>query len=414
MLAARASSWLASVEANLGRRDEAIERLERAYAVIADDEPDADLALLLNRLGQSYWFRGDLERAAERNERGFELAEALQLPEALVRGWNTRAMIVSARRPQEAQGLFQLAFDTAIANELYTLASSILGQLSDGAFRRDQYADSIRHLDEMVAIARRIGHRLYEWFALSETSYALTMLGRWDEALARLAEIPPEKLGTSVQLLSPLTGPLDIYLHRGDLDSARRLLSRYGNILEEASDVQAVGCYQAASASVRLAEGDARAALTSAEQAFDSRASLGTSAQDVKHGFMQAVDAAFALGDRAKTEELLAIVEEQPAGLRAPILDATAHRFRARLAGDDPGADRHFTAAAAQLRALELPFHLAVVQLEYGEWLTARGRPDDAQPLLVDSRETFERLRAVPWLERVDAVAPGTTAEVPV
>ena len=59
-------------------------------------------------------------------------------------------MIVSARHPQEAQGLFQLAFDTAMANELWTLASSILGQLFDGASRRDQYADSIRHLDEMV------------------------------------------------------------------------------------------------------------------------------------------------------------------------------------------------------------------------------------------------------------------------
>jgi hypothetical protein len=81
------------------------------------------------------------------------------------------------------------------------------------------------------------------------------------------------------------------------------------------------------------------------------------------------------------------------------------------LAGDDPGADRHFTAAATQLRALELPFHLAVVQLEHGEWLTARGQPGDAQALLADARDTFERLQAQPWLDRVDAVGSGTTAE---
>ena len=409
--AARASGWLASVDANLGNRDAAIERMERAYAVIADDEPDADLALLLTRLGQSYWFRGDLERASELIERSLDLGEALALPEVLARGWNTRGMIVAPRRPEEARGLFQLAFDTAMANEAYSLASSISGQLSDLAFRRDRYAESIGYLEEMAAISRRIGHRVYEWFSLSEMSHALTMLGRWDEALARFGEIPEEQLGASVQLLSPLTGVLDIYLHRGELDEGRRLLARYASI-EQASDVQAYGCYQAACAAVRLAEGDARSALASGQLAFDTRVSQGITAQDPKHGWMQLVEAALRLGDRAKAEELLAVVEEQPAGLRSPLLVAIGHRTRARLAGDDPGADRHFTAAATQLRALELPFHLAVVQLEHGEWLTARGQPDGAQPLLAEARDTFDRLQARPWLERLNAVAPGTTAEV--
>src|SRR5262249_48005619 len=97
------------------------------------------------------------------------------------------------------------------------------------------------------------------------------------------------------------------------------------------------------------------------------------------------------------------IVEELPPGLRPPFLDATAHRFRARLAGEDPATDREFAAAAAQLRELELPFHLAVVQLEHGESLTAQGRRDDAEPLLAEARETFERLQAPPWLDRLDA-----------
>jgi len=60
-----------------------------------------------------------------------------------------------------------------------------------------------------------------------------------------------------------------------------------------------------------------------------------------------------------------------------------------------------------------MPFYLAVVQLEHGEWLTARGRPDDAQALLAEARDTLEGLGAQPWLERLDAVVPGATAEVP-
>jgi hypothetical protein len=94
------------------------------------------------------------------------------------------------------------------------------------------------------------------------------------------------------------------------------------------------------------------------------------------------------------------------------LLAALARRFRARLAGDDPSAGDGFAAATAQLRALELPFHVAVVQLEHGEWLTAQGRAGEAAELLAEARETFERLRAVPWLERVDAALAEAPAEV--
>ncbi len=62
--AARVSCRLAEVESNSGRLDQALERLERAFAVISGDEPDADLALLAARLAHGYAFAGDLERAS--------------------------------------------------------------------------------------------------------------------------------------------------------------------------------------------------------------------------------------------------------------------------------------------------------------------------------------------------------------
>src|SRR5262249_13160009 len=117
--AVRASVWLAQSEALRGRRAEATERLTRAYAVIAGDEPDDVVALLLARLGQSYWFLGDRERAAEYNEKALDIAEALRLPEVLSLGWLTRAGLLASHRPQEARGLYQLALDTAMANEIY-------------------------------------------------------------------------------------------------------------------------------------------------------------------------------------------------------------------------------------------------------------------------------------------------------
>ena len=408
--AARASSWLAYAEQQMGEVDQAIERMEKTYAVIAEDEPDADLALLLTRLGYAHFLAGNMDRAAECIEHGLDLAEALQLAEPLVRGWMVRAILVSPRRPQEARALFQLALDMALSHELYQRASVACGNLSDLAFRNDRYAESLAHLEQARELAQRTGFRAEEWFDLSEMTYALTMLGRWDEALARFAEIPDDQIGTTTELASLLTGVLQIHVHRGQLDEARQLLMRYEE-LGGSGGLQVQGAYQAAFAAVRLAEHNVQGALKAAEQAFATREAHGIANQNARQGFLHALEAAVALGDEAKANELLEIVEALPQGLRPPFLEATAHRFRGLLARDDPGADRHFTAAAAQLRALELPFYLAVVQLEHGEWLTARGRPDDAHPLLTEARDTFEYLQAVPWLERLDSAAPGAVAE---
>jgi tetratricopeptide (TPR) repeat protein len=402
---------LGVVDASLGQVDQAIQRMEDAYSLIGEDEPDADLVGLILRLGNTHYFAGNPERAAELTDRGLDFAEALQLPEQLSRGWSTKATLVAPLRPEEARGLFQLALDTALTHELYSQAASVCGNLSDLHLRRDRYGESLDNLEQALRIAHRIGSRPAEWFALSEMTYALTMLGRWEEALARFTEIPDEQIGREASLLSPVNGVLEVYLERGQLDEARRLLGRYEE-LARSGDAQAQSCYQPALAAVRLAEGDPRAALVAAEQAFATGEHLGMTIQSAKLGFLHGLQAARALDDEAKMNELLQIVEALPPGLSSPFYAASAQRFRAHLSANDPGADRHFTTAAAQLRSLELPFHLAVVQFEYGEWLTARGRPDDAQPLLAEARETFEWLGATPWLERIDAAAPGSAAQV--
>jgi class 3 adenylate cyclase/tetratricopeptide (TPR) repeat protein len=408
--AARISALLGLVDQSMGRNEQAIERMEQAYATIADDEPDADLAFLLTRLGSAHYFVGNPERADEWTERGLDLAEALQLPEVLVRGWMTKAIIASARRPQEARSLFLLALDTALAHELSERANGAYMNLSDLGFQRDRYADSLTHLEKALELARRIGHRGNEWYALAEMTYALTMLGRWEEALARFAEIPDEQVGSS-DCLSVLTGVLELHLQRGQLDDARRLLARYEE-LGRSDDVQLQSGYQGADAAVRLAEANPRDALSAGEAAFATRAVLGVAAQGVKQGLLHALEAALALDRRDKADELLTVAEQLPPGLRPPFLTATAHRFRARLAGDDPAADRAFAAAGSILRELELPFHFALVQLEHGEWLAAQGRVDDAQPLLAEARDTFERLQATPWVERLEAVSARLGSEI--
>ena len=403
--AARCSAWIAFTDQIGGRMAEAIERMEHAHEVIRADEPDADLAFLLVRLGQANWFAGNPTEAAAWTERALDLAEALALPEVLIRGWMTKANISAARRPEEARGLLQLALQRALDNGLYGHATIAAGNLSDLCFQRDLYPESLSHLEQGLALARRRGDRRNEWFVHAETSYALFMLGRWDESLAVLAELPDEQIGANAQLGSLTTGPLEILLHRGRLDEARDLLVRHEEI-GRSGDVQAQGSYAAGAAAVRFSERNLAEALASGERAFGLRTSVGIAAQDVKQGFRYAVDAALALGRRERVEELIAVVDEVPAGLRPPYLVALCMRARAHLAGDDPASDALFSTAESEFRGHGLPFHLAVCLLEHAEWLAEREHDDDAAPLLAEAHETFGRLGATPWLQRAGALQP--------
>jgi class 3 adenylate cyclase/tetratricopeptide (TPR) repeat protein len=406
--AGRATAWLAYAEQLRGDAHGAVERMERAYEVIGEDEPDADLALLLTRLGAAHFFAGNLELAMERTEQGLEIAEALRLPEMLVRGWSTKATITAPRKPQEARALLQLALDTASAYELPAQATMQLSNLSDLGFQGDRYAESLGYLSEALEGARRTGSRRSEWFALAEMSYALTMLGRWDEALARLGDLPDEIVGRN-DVSSVLSGVLEVHLQRGEVAAARELLARFEE-LEGSSDVQSRVGYDTAHAAVLFAEGHSDEALVAAERSVAARDAPGIAAQDVKQAIRHALEASLALGRKDRAEELVALVDHLPVGLRPPFLDATAHRFRARLAGDSPAAEADFVAAAGGLGRLELPFHLAVVLLEHGEWLAGHGRNEDAAPLLAEARDIFEHLRAQPWFERTDAVLADTPA----
>ncbi len=399
--AARTASWIGLLDTREGRIEDAIARLEQVYARIADDEPDADVALVIMRLGQGYIFTGQLERGLELVERGLDIAEALQLTEMLVRGWTAKAISMIARRPAEAMGLYRLGLETALEHDLPLLAANTAANVSDLCFHRDRYSDSLEYLEQALALFRRGGSRVQEWFVLAEQSYALTMLGRWDEALARASELPGAELLDS-QMSSLVTGTLEIHLRRGDLDRAREVLQRF-EAYSGSSDLQATGGYHGGLAAVRSAEGRHREALAAAERSLSAREVMGLGSQDVKQGLRHGLEAALALGDAETAERLLAIVEEASPGLRPPFLVALAQRFRARLEGERPAADRHFSAALAQFRALALPFDAAVVALEYAEWLERIGREGEAAPLRESARETFEHLRATPWLERAAA-----------
>ena len=242
-------------------------------------------------------------------------------------------------------------------------------------------------------------------------TFAFAMLGRWDEALARLEEIPDDQLGSTQMSVCCRAWSISTS-HRGELDAARQLLARYEEV-GRTIDVQSQNAYLASTAAIRLAEGNPREALVAAERAFEHRATLGFASQDVKRAFRLALEAALALGERGQGGGA-ARARREPAA-RAPTA-APRRRSAGASARVSPAtiraAETDYTAAVEGMRELDLSFHLAVVALEYGEWLAAQGRTDEAEPLVAEAREIFERLGAVAWMERAAQLpSSGRTGE---
>jgi len=186
------------------------------------------------------------------------------------------------------------------------------------------------------------------------------------------------------------------------LEQARALRDIYAR-LEGSVDVQERSCFAAGSSILAFAEGRYDDALRWGEAAVASQGLMGTWPQNVKQGLVAAIEAALVLGRRDRVEEFLAMIEGQPAGMRTPLMAAHAHRFRGRLADSAATADVEFAIAEGLLRGVGIPFWLAVARLEHAEGLVAHGGDGDARALLDQSRDTFQELRATPWLERVDA-----------
>ena len=282
-------------------------------------------------------------------------------------------------------------------------AAASYGKLSDACCSGDRYGEALEALGEAVVVARRSGERSTELFALSETTYALTMTGRWDEAVAIFDDLPEEQLRANPNLASVLSGVLEVFLHRGRLERAREPLATFA-YLERRPSGPAV--YIGARAAVLHAEG----ALAEALEAGTEAAGFSDVPQAVKQGLVWAVESALALGEGDRAEALLTTVESRPPGLRSPFLEAQAQRFRARMSNDEAG----FKSAAGGFREYGIPFWLAVTQLEHAEWLLQQSRGREATALFEEAHDTFVRLQATPWIDRADSLAPRLSGAEPV
>jgi class 3 adenylate cyclase/tetratricopeptide (TPR) repeat protein len=394
--AARVSARLAEVDFYEGHLAEAVARVEQALETLSSEDPDGDVAEVAGQLGRFLMLSGRHDEALPQVEQALVMAEALDLHEAFVQALISKGTVLGRlSRRKEAEILLKAALERAVAEDLLSSAQRAANNLAANLENRDAFEECRVVSDRAIEIARRIGDRRMEEFIRTGSITTEVMLGRWDEALALADEIDPTDAG-SVQAAFVV----QIECGRGSVSDARERLGRHASALE--TDVpETRTMYAAAEAIVLRADGNARHALETAEQALPEGLNrVGAGFIGVKALLVEALECAFELNDAAKLEELLDGIEARPAGERSPLLAAHATRFRAKLEPDTSLANAAFRRAETDFRELGLVFPLAVTQLEHAERLAGAGQFGDAAPLLDEAREAFRRLEALPWVER--------------
>ena len=411
--AARVSAALADIESESGQLGDAVARMEAAFAVLSAEEPDADVAALAAQLGRLFMLQGELERASERIDFALAVSEALDLPEVFSQALNTRGGVLrQLGRYREGRILLEHALRVALEHDLHEAALRAYWNLMVLEASRDRWTEVSRLIDSGLELARRAGIRHYESEFLAATVEPLVELGRWDDAATGAQEFEELQIeGESVWDLNVHANMALVCARRGDLRGARMRLDRLA-LFVTSDALEMRTAYACVSAEVLNAGGDHAEALRVATTALEESAGAlgGTTNGNIRAAVVQALDAAFALGDAKSAEALLRTFEQVQPGQTTASLRAHGARAAARLAalrGESTGVDEGCTAAAAIFREVPSPYWLAVTLAEQAEWLAGQGQADEVEPLLAEAREIFERLEARPWLERLQRIEAG-------
>jgi class 3 adenylate cyclase/tetratricopeptide (TPR) repeat protein len=404
--AARASAGLADVDVLEGSLEQAKSRLEAALPALDAAGPSAELAATLAQLGRAQALTGEHASALLTLDRALSLAEALALDEVFVQGLTSKSVgILYQGRFAESrlllEGAIERARDVGLHGGWFRASGNLAVLLQDS----DLWVEALERLDEIEVRARQLGER--EMLAGSRLGSItiLVLLGRWWEALERVMEA--EELGGSDWTRGELVGTVTIHCERGELSEAGRALEEF-EVLRHAEQAEFAAMFAVEEARLLRAQSRNEEALAAAERALAHRDELSVTNTRIKGALVEALESRFALDDPKGVEELLGEIEVLQPGQLTPFLRAQRSRFRARLdagQGRNDRVDESFRSATALFREFDCVFFLAATELEHAEWLHAQGRPDEAELLLTQARETFERLEAKPWLERAGQLA---------
>jgi class 3 adenylate cyclase/tetratricopeptide (TPR) repeat protein len=379
-----------------GRQSErALAILDASVPAFADLAPDPVVVGLEAQFARAAFLQDDHRRALEIIERVLDAAERADLSAIVADALVTKGSALSTiGRIREGMGVIEIGERLALADGLTWTALRGLNNRLNDLSDFDPRAGREAALDGL-ALARRIGDRVWMFQFLDTSGFAAFSVGEWDEAVSLWQTLLAEDPEPADRLV-PLFGLVMVASARGEpilgaVDEIERGAA-------EVTDPQVTWTAIAGPASVASAEGR----LSDAVALW--RAGVRVSPSSAREWLPIAARFSIRLGDVAGAQADLAALDE--IGVHTPRHEAERLAIRAGLAaleGQASDALRLYGESLQALHELGLPFSLAQVTIEMATVLDP-STPEVAAAV-ESARGILSRLRAQAFLDQLEAVA---------
>lgn len=368
---------------------------------------DPALASLLAGLARAYLTHGRTRQAAEWADRALEGAERLDLRPIVAEALATKGgALVEDGRTSEGVGLLRASLAMAEEHGLVVPALRARNSLAVGLLVDDPRS-GFEVAQAGLEVARRVGFRDLAIRLASNWAEAAFEVGEWSAIIEILAELDRDDL--------PLIDRVDfgsmaalVLAMRGDAASATRFAALEA-LIPQTGEGLARATLRGRWSAAALALGRPLEALEHAEAATTGYRPYGLRTATLG-GSILAGRAALWAGEPRRVEEVNGEIGRS--GLHGRWVDAIRLTLGAGLAarrGDVTTALEGYADAAGTLQRLQLPFQLALCQLEAATFLPAGS--EDVQAAAAEARRIIEGLGATALLARLESglVAPSGT-----
>jgi class 3 adenylate cyclase/tetratricopeptide (TPR) repeat protein len=400
---ARATTTMGRALMSAFRTQDAFAVLEPASRELADLETSPLGIALLSQLARAIFLLEDTARSLEVAERVLVLAERANLPAIIADTLVTRGTTLAILgRTYEGIGVIKAGRELAESIGLHTTVLRAINNLVFVGASRDPRA-ALALCREGLALARRLGVRSWIPGLMDGWAEGGLRSGEWDSALAEINEVMDDDWEPSDLFWLRVDATILLAVRGEGLEALNDQMSHLLDHADQAEDPQSLANAAHAAGFVELARGN----LVAARETW--RRSTTYSVGQLLYSGPRAARAGLWAGDAVGAGEDFAALEES--GLHGPAVEADRRTIQAGLAaldGRTAEALALYRDSLRDWRELGLPWDEALTGIDMATLLDPA--IPEVQVAATTAREILVRLRAVPFITRLDAALARSPA----
>ncbi|MHB8460875.1 MAG: ATP-binding protein [Candidatus Limnocylindrales bacterium] len=399
--AGTAAALLGEILIDSGRPPEAAEVLEGALADFPDTGNGAVRAAILANLSRARMRLSQPDKAIEAADLALDLAEHLGLERIVAETLNNKgSSLGQLGRRREGTALLRASIQVAHTDGFVAAEIRAMNNLGANTADRREARDAHRAAEEL---ALRVGNRnLANWSAEAARYQAFELAEGWDAALAPAVDEGAGAAGSQLDEVRRIAISTWFLLARGMPVDAQ--LARLEVLSTEVSDPFA----RSAVHSIRSDQALQRGAY---DRAVEEALLAAEDEELAAYCLADAMRATLWGHDLERAREVLGRLETIPeTGLDVDAARVAARAGVAALEGRVDDAIGDFRHAMSQLRLINAEFNLARLTLDFVMLL---GDHPATREAAAEARAIFERVKARPYLERLDAATARETKDSP-